>query len=81
MALFVIHCLEPVQVNGDDGQRPWPFACDAIEFLGVKRPVAQLGQDIVLAKVLKVRLGLFAGRDVHQRQQHQPPVGQVVGQH
>src|SRR3989344_1187838 len=81
MALLIVHNLEPVQINRNDGQRPRPLAGDTIEFFRIEGPVTQLRQDVMLAKVLQVGFGLFARRDVHQRQQHQPPVRKMVCQH
>ena len=81
MALLVVHHLEPIEVDGDDGQRPGALAGQTVEFLGVKRPVAQLREHIVLAQVLQIGFSLLARRDVHQRQEHQPPVAHVIGQH
>ena len=81
MALLVVHHLEPIEVDGDDGQRPGALAGQAVEFLGVKGAVAQLREHIVLAQVLQIGFSLLARRDVHQRQEHQPPVAHVIGQH
>ena len=67
VAMLVIDGLEAIHVQGNHGDRPRPFACQAVELFRVKSAVAQLGQHIVLAQVLQVRLGFFAGGNVHQR--------------
>lgn len=52
MALLIVHHLETIQVDGDDGQRPRALAGQAVELLCIKGSVAQLREHIVLAQVL-----------------------------
>src|SRR6476661_8423363 len=64
MAPLVVRRLQAVEIGDDDGDRKWPFALQTSELVHVERTVVQLGENIVLAEVFQIGLGLLARRDV-----------------